>query len=208
MEGMDRDENQTDPWTSVVPFNFPDFFLVFYHFYIHYYSYICVNLFFQLFFHTNISHRINDEIFSINDLDNESFLYKLLHKFSIRFYFILFLFFFVLFYLRLLFLFFLFNICFLKQARLATSSTQRMHLYIEYRTELIYTQIDVHCARFEQAREEIEKMIILTTISREWDRRIEKKNGDVDVTVEVSLSHFSTFLLRGTMIQVHHGGMG
>lgn len=44
-------------------------------------------------------------------------------------------------------------------------------------------------------------MIILTTISREWDRRIEKKkNGDVDVTVEVSLSHFSTFLLRGTMI--------
>lgn len=47
---MDRDENQTDPWTSVVPFNFPDFFLVFYHFYIHYYSYICVNLFFQLFF--------------------------------------------------------------------------------------------------------------------------------------------------------------
>lgn len=112
---MDRDENQTDPWTSVVPFNFPDFFLVFYHFYVHYYSYICVNLFFQLFFHTNISHRINDEIFSINDLDNESFLYKLLHKFSIRFYFILFLFFFfVLFYLRLLFLFFLFNICFLE----------------------------------------------------------------------------------------------
>lgn len=53
----------------------------------------------------------------------------------------------------------------------------------------------MHCARFEYAREEIEKMIILTTISREWDRRIEKTGGRSHNCGSFVSSHFSTLFL-------------
>lgn len=49
---MDRDENQTDPSTAIILFNFPVFFFAsiisyYYHLLL---SYICVNLFFNYFF--------------------------------------------------------------------------------------------------------------------------------------------------------------